>query len=161
MKKEYSNFRKIFAVLIAGGLLTSPLAAQDLGHLDLKKPVKLHGNLNIQLQAYKASGIDPRQKDFSWMISGMPTLEIFGVQFPFSFLLSNFDNKFYQPFNQFGVSPYYKWIKLHLGYRNITYSPYTLAGHRMLGAGFDLTPKNFALGLCTGNAHGPPPSIPV
>ena len=150
MKKEYSNFRKIFAVLIAGGLLTSPLAAQDLGRLDLKKPVKLHGNLNIQLQGYKASGIAPRQKDFSWMISGNPTLDLFGVQLPFSFLFSNFENRFYQPFNQFGVSPYYKWATLHLGYRNITYSPYTLAGHRMLGVGFDLHPNKLRIGFMYG-----------
>lgn len=65
-------------------------------------------------------------------------------------MLSNFENKFYQPFNQFGISPKYKWATLHLGYRNLTYSNYTLAGHRILGAGFDLKPKNFRIGFMYG-----------
>ena len=69
---------------------------------------------------------------------------------PLSFVLSNFENKFYQPFNQFGISPKYKWATLHLGYRNLTYSNYTLAGHRILGAGFDLKPKNFRIGFMYG-----------
>lgn len=126
------------------------LQAQDIGHLDFKKPVQFHGNLNLQTEYYHANGIDPRQKDFSWMISGNPTLTVLGVALPFSFLFSNFDNRFYQPFNQFGLSPHYKWATLHLGYRNITYSNYTLAGYRILGAGFDLKPKNFRIGFMYG-----------
>lgn len=124
--------------------------AQDLAGIGNRKPVSLRGNLNVQLEYYKASGIDPRKKDFSWLIAGSPVLEVYGVQIPFSFLFSNFENRFYQPFNQFGISPYYKWAKLHLGYRNINWSPYTLAGHRMLGAGVELTPKNFRIGFMYG-----------
>jgi len=127
-----------------------PAWGQDIENIKLKNGIKLHGNLNLQLQYYKADHIDPRQKEFSWLINGNPTLDIAGIQIPFSFIVSNFENKFYQPFNQFGISPYYKWVKLHLGYRNITYSPFTLAGHQMLGAGFDLTPKKFRLGFMYG-----------
>ena len=94
---------------------------QDIEHLKLNNKVSLHGNLNLQLEYYHASEIDPRKKEFSWLINGNPTLNLFGIQVPFSFLFSNFENKFYQPFNQFGISPYYRWVKLHLGYRNITY----------------------------------------
>ena len=117
---------------------------------NLNKKVSLHGNLNLQLEYYHANQIDPRKKSFSWLINGNPSLDLFGIQIPFSFLLSNFENKFYQPFNQYGISPYYKWVKLHLGYRNLTYSPYTLAGHSMLGAGFDLTPGKFRIGFMYG-----------
>lgn len=124
--------------------------SQDIEHLKLNNKVSLHGNLNLQLEYYHASEIDPRKKEFSWLINGNPTLNLFGIQVPFSFLFSNFENKFYQPFNQFGISPYYRWVKLHLGYRNITYSPYTLAGHTMLGAGFDLTPGKFRVGFMYG-----------
>ncbi len=124
--------------------------AQDIENIDLKKPVQFHGNVNLQLEYYNADGIPPRKKDFSWMINGSPVLTILGVDIPFSFVLSNFENKFYQPFNQFGISPHYKWATVHLGYRNITYSHYTLAGHRILGAGFDLKPKKFRIGLMYG-----------
>lgn len=123
---------------------------QDLEHVNLKNPVTFHGNLNLQLEYYHANGIPARQKDFSWMINGNPVLNVLGVALPFSFVLSNFENRFYQPFNQFGLSPKYKWATLHLGYRNITYSRYTLAGHRILGGGFDLTPKKFRIGFMYG-----------
>ena len=123
---------------------------QDIEQINLKKPVTFHGNLNLQLEYYKANGIPARQKEFSWLINGNPVLTVLGVDLPFSFVFSNFDNKFYQPFNQFGLSPRYKWATLHLGYRNITYSHYTLAGHRMLGAGFDLNPKKFRIGFMYG-----------
>ena len=123
---------------------------QNIEKVNLKKPVQFHGNINVQFQYYKASGISPREKDFSWLINGNPMLTVLGIQIPFSFVLSNFENKFYQPFNQFGISPYYKWARLHLGYQNITYSQYTLAGHLILGAGFDLTPKKFRIGFMYG-----------
>lgn len=124
--------------------------AQDLEHIDLKKPLQFHGNLNLQLEYYQARGIPARKKKFGWMISGNPVLTVLGVELPFSLIFSNFENKFYQPFNQFGLSPHYKWATLHLGYRNITYSKYTLAGYRMLGAGFDLRPGNFRIGFMYG-----------
>lgn len=149
MKESMIYIRKQF-ILPLFLLVWQSVFSQDLENINFKKPVKLHGNINLQFEYYKADQIDPRKKDFSWLISGNPTLELGGIRVPFSFLLSNFENKFYQPFNQFGISPYYKWAKLHLGYRNITYSPYTLAGHQMLGAGFDLTPGNFRVGFMYG-----------
>lgn len=124
--------------------------AQDLEHINLKKPITFHGNLNLQLEYYQAHGIPARKKDFSWLISGNPMVNILGVDLPFSFLLSNYDNRFYQPFNQFGLSPRYKWATLHLGYRNLNFSKYTLAGYRMLGAGFELNPQKFRIGFMYG-----------
>ncbi|HRP30584.1 MAG TPA: hypothetical protein PKV73_01775 [Agriterribacter sp.] len=137
-------------MLLSIGFCVLRSTAQDIEQINFKKPVTFHGNLNFQLEYYHAKGIPARQKDFSWMINGNPVLTVLGVDLPFSFVFSNFDNKFYQPFNQFGLSPRYKWATLHLGYRNITYSHYTLAGHRMLGAGFDLNPKKFRIGFMYG-----------
>lgn len=131
-------------------MMVQSAGAQDIENVNIKKPVQFHGNVNVQFEYYKASGIPARKKDFSWLINGSPVLTVLGVDIPFSFVLSNSENKFYQPFNQFGISPRYKWATLHLGYRNITYSHYTLAGHRMLGAGFDLKPKNFRIGFMYG-----------
>ncbi len=124
--------------------------AQDLEHVNLKKPISFHGNLNLQLEYYQAHGIPARKKDFSWLISGNPVVNILGIDLPFSFLFSNYENRFYQPFNQFGLSPRYKWATLHLGYRNLNFSNYTLAGYRMLGAGFELNPKKFRIGFMYG-----------
>ena len=48
------------------------------------------------------------------------------------------------------MSPYYKWITIHAGYRNINYSQFTLAGHTFLGAGVELHPGIFRFGFISG-----------
>ncbi|MDX9750253.1 MAG: hypothetical protein RBT71_04145 [Flavobacteriales bacterium] len=126
--------------LIAIGPLAIPvlLGAQDIERIDLKKPVTFSGSLNISLQHYVVDGIAARRQPFTWTISGAPTLTVLGVQMPFQVLVGNFENRFYQPFNQYGISPRYKWLTVHAGYRNVNFSPYTLAGHRLLGGGVEI-----------------------
>jgi hypothetical protein len=151
------NKRRIFLhllyLLFAAQVCTVPASAQDLDNLDLKRPFKFSGNIGLQLESYTASGISNRKQPFTWVLSGSPMVEILGVQLPFSFLFSNFENKYFQPFNQFGLSPTYKWITLHLGYRNVQFSPFTLAGHRMLGAGVELRPGRFRFGFMYGRLN--------
>ena len=71
---------------------------------------------------------------------------------PFSLTWYNHSKKgsFYQPFNQFGISPTYKWLKVHLGYRNLTFSEFTLSGYTFLGAGVEATPGKFRFGAVYG-----------
>ena len=90
------------------------------------------------------------REKFTWFLTGNPTLEIYGITFPFSFTVSEQQRDFRQPFNQYGVSPYYKWIKVHAGYRNISFSQFTLGGHTMLGGGVELTPGKFRFGFMYG-----------
>lgn len=114
------------------------LGAQDIEQVNLKKPVTLSGNLSFSMQTYSVNGIEARRQPFTWTLSGAPTLTVLGVQMPFQLLLGNFENRFYQPFNQYGISPRYKWLTVHAGYRNINFQPYTLAGYRMLGGGVEI-----------------------
>ena len=71
---------------------------------------------------------------------------------PFSLTWYNNNKKgsFSQPFNQFGISPTYKWLTLHLGYRNLTFSEFTLNGYTFLGAGLEARPGKFRLGAVYG-----------
>lgn len=149
-KKQPIKWRSVVGIIITLLFMVMNSSAQNLENINLKKPVTFHGNLNLQLEYYHANGIPARKKDFSWLISGNPVVNVLGVDLPFSFLLSNFDNRFYQPFNQFGLSPHYKWATLHLGYRGLNFSNYTLAGYRMLGAGFELNPNQFRIGFMYG-----------
>ncbi|WP_276482612.1 hypothetical protein [Paraflavitalea pollutisoli] len=146
----YTNKLSILLLLV---LLTGPVIAQDIENINFKKPIRFSGTLNFQFEQYGASGIENRKQASSWMIAGTPTLTVLGVQVPFSFLLSNFENRYYQPFNQYGISPRYKWITVHAGYRNIQFSPYTLAGYRMLGGGVELNPKGLRLGFMYGRLN--------
>lgn len=102
---------------------------------------------------YSASGIPGRQDPFSYVFDGNAAVSLYGWNIPFSFAYSQQDKSFRQPFNQFGVSPRYKWVTVHGGYRNLNFSPYTLAGHTMLGGGFELNPGKLRVGVMYGRLN--------
>jgi len=127
--------------------------SQDLSQIKNQTPVKINGSLDIRTIGYSANGIAARRSPFSYIISGTPTLSVYGITIPVSFTFSEQDRSFSQPFNQFGLSPTYKWITLHGGYRNVSFSPYTLAGHTLLGGGVELQPGKFRFGFMTGRLN--------
>ncbi len=143
----------IGVLLLLNALVPSAAVAQNIEQLNFKKPVRFSGSLHLQLESYSANNLENRRKPFSWMISGSPTLTILDIPVPVSFLLSNFENRYYQPFNQYGISPKYKWITVHAGYRNVQFSPFTLAGYRMLGGGVELNPGKLRLGFMYGRLN--------
>lgn len=127
-----------------------PAFAQDIGSLGQVQPVQFNAGLQVQAGFYHVSGIDPRRSPFAWTVSGTPTLTLYGVQLPFMVMLGDQQRSFQQPFNQFGVSPSYKWAKLHLGYRDVYFSRFTLAGRRALMAGMELNPGKLRFGFVYG-----------
>ena len=126
------------------------LTAQNIENIGEVEPLKITGSLGATMMFYHVEGREAYRKPFTWMLNGSPTLSVYGITLPFSFTISEQQRNFRQPFNKFGVSPYYKWAKLNLGYRNITFSPYTLAGHTILGAGTELNPGKFRFGFMYG-----------
>ena len=65
-----------------------------------------------------------------------------GIAIPFSASFSQQQNEFTQPFNQVGLSPKYKSVTVHAGYRSMSFSPYTLGGKTFLGGGIEIKPKD-------------------
>jgi hypothetical protein len=124
--------------------------AQDLGNLKNSKPLDLTGSLSLRLNSYSSNRVNPTRDSFFWTVSGSPTLSVYGVTLPFYFSFSQKNQDFRQPFNQFGVSPYYKWLKLHVGYRNISFSDFTLSNHTFLGVGIEAEPSIFRFGFAYG-----------
>lgn len=130
------------------------LAVGQTLNFDPDKPVKLSGTINLSFETYSQNGLEfSRRKPTSWLISGSPVLSIYGIQVPVTMIVSNFESRFYQPFNQYGISPSYKWATAHLGYRNVQFSPFTLAGHRMLGGGIELNPGKLRAGFMYGRLN--------
>lgn len=117
---------------------------------DSAKNITLSGSLFSGTYLYSASGTDPHRSPFSGYIGGNLNLKVYSFSIPFSFILSEQERSFQQPFNQFGISPKYKWLTLHAGYRNITWSNYTLGGHTFLGAGVEMNPGLFRFGAIYG-----------
>jgi hypothetical protein len=134
-------------------LLSHAIFAQDLETITKQKPFDISGAIDIRGIGYSANGIQARRSPFMYVISGSPTISIYGIAIPLSFTFSEQDRSFRQPFNQFGMSPTYKWATAHLGFRNITFSPYTLAGYTMLGVGVELNPKQFRFGFMAGRLN--------
>lgn len=126
------------------------LSAQDIENIKSQKPFAISGTLGASLTFYSYNHRQPSHQDFSWMLNGSPVASVYGVTLPFSFAVSEQNRDFRQPFNKFGVSPYYKWVKLHLGWRTTNYSDYTLSDYTWLGAGVELTPKKFRLSFMSG-----------
>ena len=121
------------------------LFAQDLDSLDKTPPLTLSGSVGASLIGYSADGIDRRREPLSWTINGSLDASLYSIDIPISFIFSEQEREFRQPFNQFGLSPGYKWLRLHLGYRSMHFSEYTLAGVTFLGGGLELTPGSFRL----------------
>ena len=134
------NHKYLLLLLLASSSITGSSFGQQVEQMLKAKPINISGNVNVTGIFYNASGIPNRYLPFNYIISGTPVISIYGFQVPVSFIIGKQQSSFAQPFNQFGLSPTYKWVTLHAGYRNLVFSPYTLAGHTFLGGGVELNP---------------------
>ncbi len=148
-----NSFKHILFILLTSlfsGILSYNVMSQNVESMINEKPVKFSGSLSAQFLGYSTTRERPSRDPFVWTLSGSPTLSVYGFNVPFSFVISPKQRNFRQPFNQFGMSPYYKWLTVHAGYRNVNFSRYTMAGHTFLGGGIEATPGNFRLGFVYG-----------
>ncbi len=116
------------------------LQAQNLENIGKSEVIGVSGGINANNVFYSASGIEGRRDPYNYFLSGNINISIYDWSIPLSFSYSDQNSTFQQPFNQYGLSPTYKWITLHAGYRSMTFSDYTVNGHLFLGGGFDITP---------------------
>ena len=124
--------------------------AQDIQNIKKSPAVTLHGSIAAGLNyynnfsahkdsvSYASFGTNP-----AYFLQANPVLALYGYAIPVNIMIASQDKSFHTPFNRFGLSPGYKWIKLHLGWRSLNFSQFTLGGQQMLGAGFELTPGKF------------------
>jgi hypothetical protein len=128
----------------------SSLYAQDVSSLDRQAHVSLRGSVGASLISNAMAGIERRRVPFSWMVQGSATLSLYGIDAPLSFTASETERSFQQPFNEFGISPRYKSVTVHAGYRSMSWSRYTNAGVRYLGAGIEVNPGNMVFAALYG-----------
>ncbi|HNK91055.1 MAG TPA: hypothetical protein PKN63_10885 [Chitinophagales bacterium] len=115
------------------------------------KGLSINGSIGTQFGAYYVNGIPNRQKTFSYQLHGEIIFRYKDIiELPFSFIVGESERKFNQPFNQIGVSPKYKWLTAHAGFRNISWSQYSMAGKNMLCVGIEANPKYFRSGILFG-----------
>ncbi|MNU71127.1 hypothetical protein D3C71_605510 [compost metagenome] len=142
-------------ILIVFCLLSNLLFSQDVEKLasDAKNllrqdPLLISGGLNASMALYDAKGMKMNRDPFYWSLNGNLNLSLYGkISCPLSFTLTQQDkqfsnglDRFNQPFNQFGISPHYKWLTVHAGYRSMEFSEHSLSGALFLGGGVEIAP---------------------
>lgn len=152
MKNKVVKYRLVSPLfIICCVLFPLSVMAQELSDIKNVKPFAVNGSIGLNTSFYNASGIPNRQSPFAYGVNANATLTLYGISMPFSFTwYSNDKAGFKQPFNQFGISPTYKWLTVHLGYRNVSFSEFTLNGYTFLGVGVEARPGKFRLGAVYG-----------
>lgn len=144
--------KKICVTLLILNFLCS-LQAQDIDveKLPTAKRLSWSGSVGANTNFYNTTAAEKRSNPLSGNLHGnlnINILETFNL--PFSFTVGKYQSSFTKPYLQFGITPTYKKLKLHLGHRNIMFNPYTLAGHTFLGAGVEYNPKKWRLAAMYG-----------
>lgn len=155
----------LFVLVLATGL---QLAAQDVGNIKQQAPFEISGTASASVGYYKANSFNTTRKPYAYSIMLAPTISVYGVQIPLNFTFTEGSRSVSNPFAQFGINPYWKWIKGYFGWTNMAWSPTTLNGKTFLGAGIELNPSLFRFGAFYGrmnpaireNLLGPNPQIP-
>ena len=105
-----------------------------------EQALSLGGTITVGVDIYSTNRTIDRRDGFNYRIIGNPSFEYGQLNIPVGFSYGNYENGSRQSFNKIGISPEYRWAKLHLGYRNLTYSPLTLSNRTFLGVGVELDP---------------------
>lgn len=142
--------RKIFVFILFSFFSIVLLVAQDLENIAKQKPFQLHGALGFNYTGTMTNDSNRIPMPNFWSANVNLTASVYGFSIPFSAVLTNGKMSVANSFNQFGLSPTYKWLTLHGGYRQYSYSPFTVAGQTFLGGGFELRPWFLRLGLFGG-----------
>ncbi len=147
-----TNFLRIITVIILGSKLSFAQdveqSLKDAKNTFKQDPLKVTGSIGANSVFYKPIGIQPRRDPFYWVVNANLTFTIFDkISVPFTAVVTQQDknytnglDKFSQPFNQFGISPRYRWLTVHAGFRTIEFSEYSLSGAMFLGGGVEIKP---------------------
>ncbi|MBS1948156.1 MAG: hypothetical protein JST47_10350 [Bacteroidetes bacterium] len=150
MKK--SHFTKLL-LITAIVFFDMHATAQNLEHIGKQKPFTFSGNIGGGMSFYHSTETNYTRDPFTWNLYGNFTPTIYSISLPFSFIINQYSRSYSTPFAQFGISPTYKWIKLDLGYRTISMSPFTFDGQSFKGVGIELTPKMFRFAAFYGSLN--------
>jgi hypothetical protein len=131
-------------LLIWMTLTTLNGVSQNLSSFGSKSAYGLSGSINLGFNFYDVTG--DRESVYAplgYQANGVVTARLGSITVPMQFAFSQTGNTASSPFNLYGASPYYKWIKLHLGFRTLSFSPYVYSGRGFTGAGIELSPGKF------------------
>jgi len=100
---------------------------------------RIGGQAQVFSEVYGISGLERRRPGSTWRVLASPRLGLIGgTEVGLDLLLSSEGNEARQSINQVAIEPSWGWGQLHLGDFSKDYSPYTMSGLRIRGAGLDI-----------------------
>jgi hypothetical protein len=117
---------------------------------------RLHGTASLTGEAYSrdGSGSPTRPDRSSRVVTGLSVGILKDrMRIPVSALVSDDQVAFRQNINQIAVAPRWQWAGVTAGNFSPQFSTYTLADATILGAGFELNPKRWRLGVVSGRSR--------
>lgn len=139
----FSHKKKILTAISIAAALN--VCGQQLDKVGEQKPVQIGGSLLVVNTLYKAWGLENRRPPYYWLVNGNVNISLYGIDIPISVSVSQQQQDFVQPFNQYGISPKYKSITLHAGHRSMHFSELTLGSNVFLGGGIEYAPANLPI----------------
>ncbi len=131
------------------------LSGQDFSNIKDEKPFRMSGNISLGSFFYNANGIDARQQPFGYSLGANLNFSIYGIAIPFYASFNEQGGAFQHPFNRYGISPRYKWIQAHIGWRSMSMSQFSLSNTTFLGGGIELKPGRFRFAAMYGKVKQP------
>lgn len=141
---------KIISILFLSLLFYIFGTAQDLENIGKQKPFQIHGDLGLNYTGTYTNDSNRIPMPNFWSANLNLNASLYGISIPFTAVLTNGKFSASNSFNRFGLSPRYKWITAHLGYRQYDYSPFTVTGQSFFGGGIELRPWFLRFGLFGG-----------
>jgi hypothetical protein len=126
------------------------MSGQDLSAVKDTPPVSLRGSLSLGGFFYNTTREFSPIQPFGYAFNANVNLSLHGWEIPFSISLNQQGSSFREPFNRIGISPKYKSLTMHLGHRNLYWSPFVFGGTTIYGGGFEFTPGKLRLGAMVG-----------
>ena len=113
----------------------------------------INGSIGVASNWVSSSEVSQQSPTpFYWNAFASVNMKIYGWSIPLSATFADTKFSFSKPklFQRYGMSPTYKWVTLHLGWRSISFSPFILNGQTFLGGGIEINPKKFRAGIIYG-----------
>lgn len=117
--------------------------SQNLDKIGKEDALTVSGNLNETMIIASSAGKVQQREPFSVVSKGSLTVTFLDIALPFSFIYSNKQLSYHQPFNRIRFAPTYKWAKINVGDIALQVSPYLGSGQTVHGIGLELSPKSW------------------
>ena len=118
------------------------------------RAVHVSGAATMTTDLYASHGIEQRRPGSAWRMSLSPQASVFGsFSVGVNALVSSEGSDLRQNMSQFGLNPSWSWGAAHIGDFSQPFTPYTLQGVRLRGAGLELRPGNFLFAIQGGRSQ--------